>query len=140
METKASIHDTRIAENQLIGNGTGCECRRDLYQRSDGSRYSVQVTPWVWSAERKRGVVFKDFGFHFFRSVGSSFEYQIILLVSSRAESRVFFFSWAGRLRFSNFALGSRSHGRATGRRVLGVFGREGGLAFHVEIVRPSAA
>jgi hypothetical protein len=46
MKEPDTMKDKLIAENQGVGDGQGFRCTRNLYERPDGTRYSVQVTPW----------------------------------------------------------------------------------------------
>jgi len=45
-------NDKLIAENQEVGDGAGFYCTRNLYQKPDGSRYSVKLTPWKWIEQK----------------------------------------------------------------------------------------
>jgi len=40
-----------IACNQIVGDGLGWDCYRNLYQDNDGNRYSLRISSWV---ERNR--------------------------------------------------------------------------------------
>jgi hypothetical protein len=40
-----------ITCNQIIGDGLGWYCSRNLYQDNDGNRYSLRISSWV---ERNR--------------------------------------------------------------------------------------
>ena len=47
--------DTLLEENQIIGTGYGFGHVRDLYQRPDGSRYSVRKSG-TWEGKQARGL------------------------------------------------------------------------------------
>ena len=38
--------DRCISENQLVGDGNGWACLRDLFETPDGKRYSIRKTEW----------------------------------------------------------------------------------------------
>lgn len=54
MNTEVSNHDVLIAENQRVGDGVGWACSRNLYERPDGSRYSVKTFDWEWIESNDR--------------------------------------------------------------------------------------
>lgn len=41
---KENESDKILSENQLVGIGCGYAVRRNLYERADGTRYSVRIT------------------------------------------------------------------------------------------------
>lgn len=52
-ESKASRENGKlIAENQLVGTGDGWHVVRNLYERADGSLYSVQVSGPSWEEQK----------------------------------------------------------------------------------------
>lgn len=42
-----------IAENQVVGDGRGYYCFRNLYEREDGERFSVRTSDWMDSSKAK---------------------------------------------------------------------------------------
>jgi hypothetical protein len=51
LERKIETSDTCIAQNQMIGDGSGFAALRDLYVTQSGERYSVLKTKWEFCSE-----------------------------------------------------------------------------------------
>jgi len=44
--------DKLIAENQKVGDGAGFYCVSNLYEKPNGTRYSVIIQPWKWIEQK----------------------------------------------------------------------------------------
>lgn len=44
---KEKESDKLLSENQLVGIGCGYAVRRNLYERADGTRYSLRITELI---------------------------------------------------------------------------------------------